>query len=842
MKSMKKNGMGLFLAMTAGTVAWCWSANADEVNAVTTGGAGAFRGDSGDGPSHRALPPGMPNLAEIPFRQMPDPARTIQTNIVSGVTIYDMTTGEAREMPVTIVEPNEDGTPTIGGLPFAGVGQSGSSSESGAGGTSFLNAMSVTGGLSTFPRSPNCKVAMRFGSGWSVCSGTMINEQTVLCAGHCVNDGGTGGTAGAWADEVYVFPAWDGGGTITPGTGTINNFGWGRATFQLLAGSNWVNNSDLSADMSNIGLDRSVGNLTGWYGYEYDGSCSYAQGVTWNNFSYPAQFCSGSLHNGQDMYYRTGTPDSCPTSTRLQFDTASGCTGAVWGGMSGSSIYEIRDNNRFAYAVCSTSNRVDSGTWTKMWGAYATDMANWINDSVRGATFDVEALDANFSSTVNAGGNFSLRNFLAANVSNADPGSATYTFHVYLSTNDNISASDTLLHTGSFTWDFGPLSTVRVNLATVNVPISVAPGNYYVGVLLDAATDGNDANDDTDTWDAVPVEVLAPIPGNDACASATIITNNTTRFGTNVGASNDGLTTCGTGASTGNTDVWYVFTPNCTTTYVLDTEGTNDLSDTVISVHSACPGTAANTIECNDDGGTGLLSRIEREFINSVTYYIRVTGYGGAQGAFQLNLTGPDASNDFCANADPIALYTPTPYSTCSASTSPPQSEPSCLNAGSDVFGQDLWFRYVADYSGPARVQTCDTSNGFYDTRVGVYASCPFSAGELIACNDDFCGLRSTARFDVVDGQDYIIRVGGYSATSRGDGILQVEEDCDSIDFNNDGVFPDNDDLVDFLRVFSGSTCGTCNDLDFNNDGVYPDGEDISALLRVLSGGRCYIP
>jgi hypothetical protein len=65
---------------------------------------------------------------------------------------------------------------------------------------------------------------------------------------------------------------------------------------------------------------------------------------------------------------------------------------------------------------------------------------------------------------------------------------------------------------------------------------------------------------------------------------------------------------------------------------------------------------------------------------------------------------------------------------------------------------------------------------------------------------------------------------------------------CDSIDFNNDGVFPDTTDINDFLSVFSGGPCSgdpLCNDIDFNNDGVFPDNADIDSFLSVLSGGSC---
>lgn len=62
---------------------------------------------------------------------------------------------------------------------------------------------------------------------------------------------------------------------------------------------------------------------------------------------------------------------------------------------------------------------------------------------------------------------------------------------------------------------------------------------------------------------------------------------------------------------------------------------------------------------------------------------------------------------------------------------------------------------------------------------------------------------------------------------------------CDSIDFNNNGVFPEDRDLVDFFDVLAGQTCGPCSDIDFNNNGVYPEDQDVVDFLRVLAGGGC---
>ncbi|HEX2836904.1 MAG TPA: hypothetical protein VHN77_02125, partial [Phycisphaerales bacterium] len=74
-------------------------------------------------------------------------------------------------------------------------------------------------------------------------------------------------------------------------------------------------------------------------------------------------------------------------------------------------------------------------------------------------------------------------------------------------------------------------------------------------------------------------------------------------------------------------------------------------------------------------------------------------------------------------------------------------------------------------------------------------------------------------------------------------GMLFPAELCDSIDFNNDNIFPDTQDVADFIAVFGGAPCPTayCNDLDFNNDSIFPDISDIDAFLNVFGGGSCIL-
>jgi hypothetical protein len=70
----------------------------------------------------------------------------------------------------------------------------------------------------------------------------------------------------------------------------------------------------------------------------------------------------------------------------------------------------------------------------------------------------------------------------------------------------------------------------------------------------------------------------------------------------------------------------------------------------------------------------------------------------------------------------------------------------------------------------------------------------------------------------------------------------QLATECDTIDFNRDSLFPDDNDIIDFLSVLAGGPCSTgqaCGDIDFNNDGLFPSDDDLIAFLRVLAGGNC---
>lgn len=130
--------------------------------------------------------------------------------------------------------------------------------------------------------------------------------------------------------------------------------------------------------------------------------------------------------------------------------------------------------------------------------------------------------------------------------------------------------------------------------------------------------------------------------------------------------------------------------------------------------------------------------------------------------------TGP--YNDDCSNA--IEVYEgETLFTTYGATTDGPSEPDDCSWLGDPNIPSDIWFRYTATYDGSLIVTLCGSE---YDTELAVYdATCPIGPGEVLACNDDDCGLQSEVILPVVAGQEYLIRIGGYLG-DQGTGVLTL--------------------------------------------------------------------
>ena len=332
-----------------------------------------------------------------------------------------------------------------------------------------------------------------------------------------------------------------------------------------------------------------------------------------------------------------------------------------------------------------------------------------------------------------------------------------------------VSAGQTLTLSLSFTHNYGDID-LQLFAACGGAVIASSTGSgnseqvtytnnggsaatYYARVYL--------ANDTRSTYSmTISLSGGGGGPANNACTSAIAVTNGA-YTGTTVGATVDGSASCGSSNST--PDVWYKYTAPAGGTLALNTCGSG--YDTVLSVHSACPGTSSNQRACNDDcGGSpcgGTPSCLSTTVTSGTTYYIRVSGYNGATGSFTLNVSGPTANNDNCANAIVVTNGTYTGSTTG-------MTRDGSASCGSSSTTVDVWYSYTAPATGTLNLNSCGSG---YDTVLSVHSGCPGTSSNQLACNDDCggspCGgVASCLSRAVTAGVTYRIRVSGYNGAT----------------------------------------------------------------------------
>jgi hypothetical protein len=133
----------------------------------------------------------------------------------------------------------------------------------------------------------------------------------------------------------------------------------------------------------------------------------------------------------------------------------------------------------------------------------------------------------------------------------------------------------------------------------------------------------------------------------------------------------------------------------------------------------------------------------------------------------------PPPNNDDCANAVPISGTGNFPFDNTTATNVGP-NHAACLFFGFDSIDHDVWFCWTAACTGNATVQTCGLTT--VDTKIAVYdgCSCPPVDADLLACNDDACGLQSSLTFSATSGNSYLIRLGTFPGALGGTGQFNI--------------------------------------------------------------------
>lgn len=277
-------------------------------------------------------------------------------------------------------------------------------------------------------------------------------------------------------------------------------------------------------------------------------------------------------------------------------------------------------------------------------------------------------------------------------------------------------------------------------------------------VRLNVFAQGAPPNDNLE--DAFPVTSL-PFNGSVDLAGSTIEVNE------QVSACDD----------TGDSSVWWSFSPPATGSYRIDTAGSDSANDTVLSIFTdgSTPGTHPLVeFACNDDVSTGLTSSITDTFTVGTTYYIRISAFDPVQpGIVRLNVTDLSAPppNDDLANAITVTLSPDMTYQTFATTTGmteeigDDETYPGCAPTEGS-----LWWRFTPPVTGEYAIATGSLTFGPQpNTVISIYTESSPGAGAIypiteIDCNDEFPSEPSVAGvvLELTAGTEYFIRVADF--------------------------------------------------------------------------------
>ncbi len=315
-------------------------------------------------------------------------------------------------------------------------------------------------------------------------SGTLIDPKHVLTAGHCVHEG----DGGDFYDVITVVPGYENGS---------RPYGSARSV-QLHTWEGWADNGTWGHDVGVVDLDRPIGALTGWQGYGHNNSTSFYYGNTFTSAGYP-----GESYGGQYMYYWYGDFDFVWDKHVCVFSRG-------YHGQSGSGARRNEGGGPVVYAVHSSGTDIDTTNFTRVTEDKFEDIRDDFIAGDRPSSPDLIPLNVQVRpSVVRSAESLESLSYVIHNYSSAAWSDRIYV-NVYLSDDDNISASDTLLDTYHFTVTLDPLESIAMthDLVPPVIPAGTASGDYYVGVVLDV-DDDRSGNNDSDGDDAASLRVSA---------------------------------------------------------------------------------------------------------------------------------------------------------------------------------------------------------------------------------------------------------------------------------------------------------------------------------------------
>ena len=178
----------------------------------------------------------------------------------------------------------------------------------------------LRGRTGVYPNSAIGRIDFRQGGRTYWCTGSLIDADTVLTAGHCVHDGY--GDESGWSTRVRFLPGVEGN---TAPFGTCG-------ARELLTLPRWYDDGAEYQDLGLIRLDCSIGDVVGWFGYRAVPGRTGLYRVPIHVRGYPGDKVWGSLWTMRDRI--------AVSQAQMAFYAAD-----TYGGQSGAPVFNFRQCN-----------------------------------------------------------------------------------------------------------------------------------------------------------------------------------------------------------------------------------------------------------------------------------------------------------------------------------------------------------------------------------------------------------------------------------------------------------------------------------------------------------------
>jgi hypothetical protein len=258
---------------------------------------------------------------------------------------------------------------------------------------------------------------------------------------------------------------------------------------------------------------------------------------------------------------------------------------------------------------------------------------------------------------------------------------------------------------------------------------------------------------------ALKIREIHP-PKNDHLANAIAITTVPYEtVGSTEGATKEESEEGATCGSEDNNSIWWKYTATQDGVLTANTFGTE--YDTILSV-SESTGFATTEVACNDDAGEGNASRVAVMVQKGKTYYIRASGYSGAEGELKLAVNfGQPPANGILSKAIAVAVL-PSRL-TGNNRNAPSEKDETKASCGSDGMNA-IWWKYT-----PAKdvVLLIDPSESSFSPIVTVSSGSEHPLTELgcyVKSEEEESKQPKELGIGLAGGETYFIRVSGKNA------------------------------------------------------------------------------